>query len=36
MCESSFCGPSCLLGVVSKVLVCGFVFLCLCLRFFVL
>ena len=31
MCESSFCGPSCLLGVV-----CGFLFLCLCLRFVVL
>ena len=36
VCESSFCGPSCLLGVVSKVPVCGFVFLCLCLRFVVL
>ena len=36
VCESSFCGPSCLSGVVSKVLVCGFVFLCLCLCFVVL
>ena len=36
VCESSFCGPSCLLGVVSKVLVCGFVFLCLCLHLVVL
>ena len=36
VCESSFCDPSCLSGVVSKVIVCGFVFLCLCLRFVVL
>ena len=36
MCESSFCDPSCLSDVVSKVLVCGFVFPWLCLRVVVL
>ena len=36
VCDSSLCGPSCLSGVVSEVLDCGFVFLCLCLRFVVL